>query len=377
MKYLTLALTFCLLSFSAKAIGIENLIFDDIDNNGIGLPLSSFYTGDWSEKPIIDNQSAMDGVLTLDILYSDDVIVQSSICIGQDCANGMTFGFDTQVFRENNLRIYFDDTSNSASFPGNDWRILINDSNNGGDNYFAIEDATSGRVPFLIEAGAEDHSLYVDENCHVGIGTNTPSKAIHASKGDTPAIRFEQDGSEGFTPQIWDVGGNEANFFIKDVTNSSTIPFKIAPGAPANSLCIDASGNITSVGTITGSDLRLKKNILSLGSMMPIIEMLQPKKYYFKSEYGYTHDLQFGLLAQDLEEILPNLVSEIGQLTSTGEPMKGINYTSLIPVLIKGIQEQQEVILTQEDRIVELEKGIEELKELKKQIALLSQKLDK
>ena len=40
----------------------------------------------------------------------------------------MSFGFDTIVLKENNLRIFFDDTSTSASFPRNDWRIIANDS---------------------------------------------------------------------------------------------------------------------------------------------------------------------------------------------------------------------------------------------------------
>ena len=87
-----------------------------------------------------------------DIVQNDDVISTQSQCIGNDCVNGENFGFDTLRLKENNLRIHFDDTSNSASFPSNDWRITINDSNNGGGNFFGIDDATSGRGVFRIEA---------------------------------------------------------------------------------------------------------------------------------------------------------------------------------------------------------------------------------
>ncbi|MFT5760779.1 MAG: hypothetical protein ACI9LM_005566, partial [Alteromonadaceae bacterium] len=38
--------------------------------------------------------------------------------------------------------------------------------------------------------------------------------------------------------------GNETNFFIRDATNGSTLPFKIRPGAPTNSLYIDTDGDI-------------------------------------------------------------------------------------------------------------------------------------
>lgn len=173
-----------------------------------------------------------------------DLIVQGSIATGFDAVNGENFGSDTLRLKENNLRIHFNDTSNSGSFPSNDWRIVINDTTNGGNNYFAVEDSTAGRFPFLIEAGAKANSLYVDSTSRIGIGTSTPSVQLHQKIGDSPTLRLEQDGSSGFTPQTWDMVGNEANFFIRDVTNGSQLPFRIKPGADTNSLFIAANNNI-------------------------------------------------------------------------------------------------------------------------------------
>jgi hypothetical protein len=65
---------------------------------------------------------------------------------------------------------------------------------------------------------------------------------------DTPAIRMEQNNSGGFTAQTWDMAGNEANFFVRDVTSGSRLPFRIRPGAPTSSIDISASGNV-GVGT--------------------------------------------------------------------------------------------------------------------------------
>ncbi|MCP5025705.1 MAG: hypothetical protein GY929_05400, partial [Actinomycetia bacterium] len=155
-----------------------------------------------------------------------------------------SFGFDTLRLKENNLRIHFDDTSSSASFPGNDWRLIATDSSNGGANYFAIEDATAGKTPFKVEAGAPANTLYVEDDGDVGVGTANPTVRMHLVKGDSPALRLEQDGSSGFTPQAWDVAGNETNFFIRDVTNGSKLPFRIKPGAPDDSIFVAASGNI-------------------------------------------------------------------------------------------------------------------------------------
>jgi hypothetical protein len=177
-----------------------------------------------------------------DICYNDDLIVDGSLCVGFDCTCGYSFGFDTIVLKENNLRIFFDDTSTASSFPRNDWRIIINDSANGGGSYFGVEDATAGRRVFSVEAGAPSHSLYVDDGGRIGVRTSTPSVELHVKDGDTPALRLEQDGSSGFAPQTWDVAGNETNFFIRDVTNGSALPFRIQPGTSSNALTVKSTG---------------------------------------------------------------------------------------------------------------------------------------
>lgn len=173
-----------------------------------------------------------------------DLVVQGSECVGFDCVNGESFGFDTIRLKENNLRIHFQDTSTSASFPTVDWRIVANDTSNGGANYLAFEDSSAGRQIFRVDAGGPADSLRVDSAGDVGLGTSNPVVELHVADGDTPTVRLEQNGSSGFTPQTWDLAGNETNFFVRDVTNGSKLPFKIRPGAPTNSLYIDTDGDI-------------------------------------------------------------------------------------------------------------------------------------
>lgn len=200
----------------------------------------TYYEGNYQPLAMDRTKMAED-----DQVFIDDVIVDGSICIGQDCVNGENFGFDTQRLKENNLRIHFDDTSSSASFPSNDWRIAINDSSNGGANYFAIQDATGGTTPMTIKAGAGNNALYVSSSGgNVGMGTASPVVELHVTDGDSPTMRLEQNGSSGWTPQTWDIAGNETNFFVRDVTNGSKLPFKIRPRAPDNSLYVDAEGDI-------------------------------------------------------------------------------------------------------------------------------------
>ena len=187
---------------------------------------------------------------TADQVILDDLIVDGSACIGFDCVNGESFGFDTIRIKENNLRIRAQDTSSTASFPTNDWQITFNDSANGGANKFSIDDIDGGRTPFTIEAGAPSHSLFVDDGGRLGLGTSIPVTDIHVKSGNTPTLRLEQDGSSGFTPQTWDVAGNEAGFFIRDATNGSTLPFRIIPGASSSALVIAANSSI-GVGTLS------------------------------------------------------------------------------------------------------------------------------
>lgn len=194
-----------------------------------------------------------DGFGNKDQVFIDDLIVDGSACIGTDCVNGENFGFDTLRLKENNLRIKFQDTSSSGSFPSTDWQLTANSSDNGGLSYFGIEDIDAGRTPFTIEASAPSNSLYVEDSGEVGFGTNNPVVELHVKDGDSPTLRLEQDGSSGFTPQTWDLAGNEANFFVRDVTNGSELPFKIKPGADSGSLFIAADNNV-GVGTESPAD---------------------------------------------------------------------------------------------------------------------------
>jgi hypothetical protein len=189
--------------------------------------------------------------------------------------------------KENNLRLHFDDTSVSASFPRNDWRFIANDSQNGGDSYLGIEDTTGGRIPFRVEAGAGNHALFVESTGDVGFGTNNPVVRAHMSDGDTPTLRLEQNGSSGWTPQVWDVAGNETNFFVRDVTHGSKLPFRIRPDAPSNALEIEADGNIDIAKTVeigSGADA-IALTIPDNGTNYPAVKIGES---FISSGIGYA-----------------------------------------------------------------------------------------
>jgi hypothetical protein len=188
-----------------------------------------------------------------DDVIPDDLIVQGSACVGLDCVNGEVFGFDTIRLKENNTRIQFDDTS-AAGFPLNNWQIRANSSAAGGASFLGFLDqgatgnSETGTIVFEVDAGAPANALKVSSTGKVGLRTATPALDLHITTSDTPAHRLEQTNAGGFTAQTWDIAGNEANFFVRDVTGGSRLPFRIRPGAPTSSLDINASGSV-GIGT--------------------------------------------------------------------------------------------------------------------------------
>ena len=148
-------------------------------------------------------------------------------------------------------------------------------------------------------------------------------------------------------------------------------------------------GDVYCSGTYVGSDLKLKQNIKDLTSAMDIINQLHPKQYDFKTDdqYKLMHlpkGNHYGLIAQDVEKILPNIVRaskfETPDLNAAAQPsgkegsstqassskakpeavdFKALNYTELIPIIIKGMQEQQATIEKQQQQIDQLQQLIQ------------------
>jgi hypothetical protein len=123
-------------------------------------------------------------------------------------------------------------------------------------------------------------------------------------------------------------------------------------------------GDVYTTGSYISSDEKLKREIRSEESIMQKIRQLKPVSYNYKSEdYSYMNlprNRQHGLVAQDLKKVFPEMVTEVehpvfvNNKMEKSEKMSAVNYTMLIPVLIKAIQEQQEHIEKLEEKINQL-----------------------
>ena len=95
--------------------------------------------------------------------------------------------------------------------------------------------------------------------------------------------------------------------------------------------------NDLAVGAVFNySDLRAKTNITPVKYGLSTLSKLKPVNYQLlKDPSGRVNHQELGLLAQDVELLIPELVR------TDNEGKKLLNYTGLIPVLIKAIQELQ------------------------------------
>ena len=123
----------------------------------------------------------------------------------------------------------------------------------------------------------------------------------------------------------------------------------IGSTSDTDAMTIAANGNTTfsqditvSGDVVVSSDARLKSNIVSLGSTLSRLLLIDGKSYEMKGKQ------KIGVLAQEIKEVFPELVTE------DDNEMLAVNYQGLVPVLINALKEQ-------DDKISRLENLVEKL----------------
>jgi len=137
------------------------------------------------------------------------------------------------------------------------------------------------------------------------------------------------------------------------LTYGQSVPAdQVGPSGDSDLLSLN-SGLVTINGDLTlASDMRLKSNIISLGSTLTKLLNIDGKSYTFTN----TGDKSVGVLAQDIQKQFPDLVKE------RQDGMLTVNYQGLIPVVINALKEQnielekaKKANLKLEERIAQLE----------------------
>ena len=222
----------------------------------------------------------------------------------------------------NGLRINSEGFFGIRVSEGNGTGIYVHDSNVYGAN---ITGTNAG-----IRASA---SASASQNPDIILGGNSSSSsqddAILSSDPDYPSSDLYLRSYDGVIVEL-DYNDNESgNFIVRN--GDGTDVFSVSEGG-----IIRQNGT-----TIHSSDRRLKKDIVNLEYGLDEILQLQPKAYNWRNKEQIHKSL--GLIAQEVQPIINEIVVAQDDEAKT----LGISYTELIPILIKAIQEQQEVINNQ------------------------------
>lgn len=109
---------------------------------------------------------------------------------------------------------------------------------------------------------------------------------------------------------------------------------KVGIGTSSPSQTLDVQGNIEATAYYHDSDIRLKKNIKTIKNPIEKIKKLEGVEFDWKQ----TNKSTIGLIAQDVEKIIPEIVN------TNEEGFKSVEYSNLVALLIEVVKEQQKQI---------------------------------
>ncbi len=174
---------------------------------------------------------------------------------------------------------------------------------------------------------------------NIGLGTNVPTNKLHIT--GTQKIQMDDQ------------------TFGKWATSSIEFSSNLVPEIDDSKALGTATRRWTAVwavdGSINTSDAREKKNITSLQYGLADVMKLKPVSFEWISRNDGK--VKLGLLAQDLEKVIPEVIARPTSEDPEGTDRLGVYYSDLIPVLIKAIQEQEEKIIQLQEEIELLKKN--------------------
>lgn len=225
-------------------------------------------------------------------------------------------------------------------------------------NIFMNVDQLSRNVGVGQNSGTEFAQLTVTSS-GVPLAFENPNTANNAGG----LWRFFQVGDHvGFDVNTGGTGNEFGNNYkrplrMSDDGNVGRVGVGLTTQAPSYEL--DVNGTIRASTFLNNSDRRFKKDIEPLENALEKINAMEGVSYQFKkskiNEYNLPSEQQYGLIAQDVQKIAPNIVQEDEQ------GYLGIDYIKIIPLLIESVKEQQESIVALQEENEALREAINEL----------------
>ena len=337
----------------------------------------------------VNNQSTGTGASADLVVYPDN---------GTDASGWVDMGITSSTFSNPTYGItganegyLFMSAPSGASKTGN---LVIATDSTGTQN--AIKFATAG-------FGSTTERMRIDSSGNVGIGTASPSAKLNVKStyvSDTTAQqRFEDNTGTALSfggtgggvkwlnvadvavpatgyPLAFQTGGTErmrinssGNLLVGGTTDQTTRILAYATGGTdffagfngaTKNFAVASSGQIysqfTSIASL--SDRRTKTQISAISYGLNEVNELNPVTFFFN---GDTSNKLYGFIAQDVQSILPELVSESSNKAEDGTSYLTLKMGDMLPVLVKAIQELKAINDTQAETINALTARIEAL----------------
>jgi len=301
--------------------------------------------------------------------YSGSVVIGSTSGSGAqqlDVDGAIKIG-NTTTEKPGSIRY---DGTNFQGYHNDEWKNLDEEAS------AAVWDESGSYAvyPGSVIIGSATGAQQLDVDGAIKIGNTTTDKV--------GSIRFNDTNFQGYNGNEWknldeDAGGSS----VWNLNGSETYydAGNVGIGTNNPNHLLHVAGDLAVTGTIIApSDRRLKKEIQPITDALDLVSALQPKTYKYKEaqvvEHGLSKKQQYGLIAQELEEILPSLISQQAIVAEDGTTYKGVEYTQLIPILTQAMKELKE----ESDKVIdELQKENAALKNaIKSNAELVGKRLE-
>ena len=301
--------------------------------------------------------------------------VTGEIRIGENSATNNDIYISNRIIDWDNASFYLDPASisrvNEINFSDGsqtDPSIWFD-----GDSNTGLFQPANNQIALSINGSEE---IRVDDNGNVGISTSTPIAKLHVLQNTAASTAIISEVSVSSPYNALEGGINNSNI---SYSPSGVLGFSLYTGTGAirNRGVTGIANNWRGYGVLgfrvnnggtddgwgglflndlgyTGallnaSDRKIKTDIQGIDPQIENLMNIKIVSYRFKEEYreyGFSNEVQFGLIAQDLQKIFPSMVKNKHLPSKSGDGMNiyMVDYVKLIPILIKSVQEQQKQI---------------------------------